>query len=73
MAKNRYRVTDEKIDLVLRLKRMCNSQRVIAQAVNLSQGTVNKILAAKYLDIEKTRKKRKSTHFQWEDYNNSII
>jgi uncharacterized membrane protein YdbT with pleckstrin-like domain len=73
MAKNRYRVTDEKIDLILRLKHTCNSERIIAKAVDLSQGTVNKILNAKYLDIEKTRQKTKSKFFNWGDYENSVL
>jgi hypothetical protein len=73
MAKNRYRVTDEKITLILTLRKLSRDQRAIAKAVNLSQGTVQKILAAKYLDIEKTRRVKASTVFDWKDYNNSIL
>lgn len=49
MARNRYRVTDEKIDLILRLKELCNNQRHIAKVVDLSPGTVSKIINAKLL------------------------
>lgn len=73
MAKGNYKVTDEKIDLILRLRKLSKDQRAIAKAVDLSQGTVQKILAAKYLDIEKTRQKPKSKYFSWEDYENSIL
>jgi hypothetical protein len=73
MAKNRYRVTDEKITLILTLRKLSRDQRAIAKAVNLSQGTVQKILAAKYLDIEKSHRVKASTVFDWKDYNNSII
>jgi hypothetical protein len=73
MAKNRYRVTDEKITLILTLRKLSRDQRAIAKAVNLSQGTVQKILSAKYLDIEKTRQKPKSKFFNWGDYENSVL
>lgn len=72
MAKNKYRVTDEKIDLVLRLKNLCSNQRTIAKAVDLSQGTVCKILGARLIDI--SRKEKQSKFFDWNDFeNNSII
>jgi hypothetical protein len=71
MAKNRYRVTDEKIELILSLRRHCNDQRTIAKAVDLSQGTVCRILEAKFIDISK--KHKPSKYFNWNDFNKSII
>lgn len=72
MAKGNYRVTDEKIDLILRLRHTCSDQRTIAKAVDLSQGTVCKILGAKFLDISKKQPKP-SKYFDWNNYDNSII
>lgn len=71
MARSRYRVTDEKIELVLRLNKMSHNQRAIAKAVNLSQGTVNKIIGARQLSKIVTPKP--SGYFNWKDFNNSIL
>lgn len=74
MAKARYRVTDEKIELVLRLRRT-KSQRQIAEMVELSQGTVSRLLNARLIR-KQARKKAvaKSPFFSWDRFsNNSII
>lgn len=66
------KVTDEKISMVLQLNKMSSNKKAIAQAVSLSRRTVDRIINAKYLDIEKTRN-MESKFFNWKDFNNSII
>jgi transposase len=73
MAKGNYKVTDEIIEMILRLKGDGKSERSIAKVVKLSQGTVNKIINSKYEPIEDQRVKPCSEHFSWNDYNNSIL
>lgn len=72
MAKNRYRVTDKKIKLVYKLNKT-KSQRQIAELVELSQGTVCKLLNARMLSKRVKRKVPVSPFFTWERYDNSII
>lgn len=71
MAKNRYRVTDEKIQLIFKLMPITKNQRTVAKAVNLSQGTVCKILGAE--KVKEIVAPSESKYFTWKDYNNSII
>jgi transposase len=73
MAKNRYRVTDEKIELILSLKNEGNNERDIAKAVQLSQGTINRIVNKKYVHIEAQKPKVTEGMFSWNDYDNSIL
>lgn len=71
MAKNRYRVTDEKIELIFKLMPITRNQRLIAKAVDLSQGTVSKILGAE--KVQQIVAPKSSSVFNWKDFNNSII
>jgi hypothetical protein len=71
MAKNRYRVTDEKIKLVFKLYPITRNQRLIAKAVDLSQGTVCKILGAE--NVRKIAAPKDSVLFDWKDFNNSVL
>jgi DNA invertase Pin-like site-specific DNA recombinase len=73
MAKGNYKVTDEIIEIILMLKGEGKSERNIAKAVKLSQGTVNKIINLRYLPIKDQRMKPVSEHFSWNDYDNSIL
>jgi DNA-directed RNA polymerase specialized sigma subunit len=71
MAKSKYRVTDEKIKLIYRLYPITKNQRTVAKAVDLSQGTVCRILGA-----EKVREiiaPVSSEFFDWKDFDYSII
>jgi hypothetical protein len=72
MAKNRYRVTDEKIALIFKLLPVCRNQRAIAAAVNLSQGTVNKILAARMIEENQEREQQRRRTFDIDVYMKSI-
>ena len=71
MAKNKYRVTDEKIQLIFQLMPITKNQRVVAKAVDLSQGTVCRILGAD--KVKEIVAPVESDFFEWKDYNNSII
>jgi hypothetical protein len=71
MAKNRYRVTDEKIKLVFKLYPITRNQRLIAKAVDLSQGTVCKILGAE--KVREIAAPKDSVLFDWKDFDNSVI
>ena len=71
MAKNKYRVTDEKIKLIFRLYPITRNQRVVAKAVDLSQGTVCRILGAE--KVKEIVVPNSSEIFDWKDFNYSVI
>ena len=71
--KGNHKVTDEKIELILRLRKDDKNEREIAKAVQLSQGTVNRILNQKYIHVEQQKPKPTDGVFNWSDYENSII
>jgi hypothetical protein len=72
MAKNKYRVTDEKIELIFKLYPITKNQRMVAKAVDLSQGTVNRILAARMIEQNKIAEEQKSRMFDIDKYAETI-
>jgi hypothetical protein len=73
MAKNRYRVTDEKIDLIFKLYPITKNQRTVAKAVELSQGTVQKILSARMIEQNRIAEEQRSKVFDIDRYFKSTI
>lgn len=72
MAKNQYRVTDEKVQLIFKLYPITKNQRTVAKAVDLSQGTVNKILNAKWIEQNRREEEERSKVFDIDRYFKSI-
>jgi hypothetical protein len=73
MAKSKYRVTDEKIKLIYRLYPITKNQRAVAKAVDLSQGTVNKILNARMIEQNQIAEEEKSKIFNVDNYFKSLV